>query len=102
MSDLNPNSGLPDELDVTDQLARSEEKITVKIDTRSFGKEVTVVEGLGEDINLDDLSSKLKSKLACGGTVKDGHIELQGNHTRRMKDVLADQGFNKENIEIQR
>lgn len=102
MSDINPNSGLPDELDVTDQLARSEQKIEVSLDTRSFGKEVTVVEGLGEDINFDDLSSTLKSKLACGGTVKDGHIELQGNHTRRIEDVLVEEGFEASNIEVQR
>ena len=101
MSDINPNSGIEDELDISESLARAEQKIKVKKDSRSYNKEMTVVEGLGDDIDLDELSSAMKSKLACGGTAKDGHIELQGDHTRRIKDVLAEEGFDKENIEVQ-
>jgi translation initiation factor 1 len=101
MSDINPNSGIEDELDISDSLARAEQKIKVKIDSRSYNKEMTVVEGLGDDIDLDELASSLKSKLACGGTAKDGHIELQGDHTRRIKEVLAEEGFDEDNIEVQ-
>ncbi|MFB6241917.1 MAG: stress response translation initiation inhibitor YciH [Candidatus Nanosalina sp.] len=100
MSDINPNSGIEDELDFSDSLARAEQKITVKIDSRSYNKEMTVVEGFGDDIDLDELSSSLKSKLACGGTAKDGQIELQGDHTRRIKEVLAEEGFDEDNIEV--
>lgn len=100
MSDINPNKGLSDDLNVTDSLARAEQKITVKTDSRSYNKEMTVVEGLGKEIDLSDLASNLKSKLACGGTVKDGKIELQGDHKRRIKDVLQKEGFDKENIEV--
>lgn len=100
MSDLNPNSGIEDELDISDSLARAEQKITVKIDSRSYNKEMTVVEGFGDDIDLDELSSSLKSKLACGGTAKDGQIELQGDHTRRIKEVLAEEGFDEDNVEV--
>lgn len=101
MSDINPNSGIEDELDISDSLARAEQKIKVTKDSRSYNKEMTVVEGLGDDIDLSELASSLKSKLACGGTAKDGHIELQGDHTRRIKDVLAEEGFDRENIEVQ-
>jgi len=101
MSDINPNSGIEDELDISDSLARAEQKIKVKIDSRSYNKEMTVVEGLGDDIDLSELASSLKSKLACGGTAKDGHIELQGDHTRRIAEVLEEEGFDRENIEVQ-
>lgn len=101
MSDINPNSGIEDELDISDSLARAEQKIKVTTDSRSYNKKMTVVEGLGEDIDLNELASSLKSKLACGGTAKEGHIELQGNHKRRIKDVLAEEGFDKDNIEVQ-
>ena len=100
MSNLNSNDDIPDEFDPMDQLARSEQTITVRIDSRSYNKEMTIIEGLGDEVNLDELSSTLKSKLACGGTVKNGHIELQGDHTYRMKDVLKEEGFDEENIEV--
>jgi len=101
MSELNDDS-LPDDFDPMDQLARSEQTIKVTIDTRSFGKEMTVVEGFGDDVEIDELSSTLKSKLACGGTAKNGQIQLQGNHLRRIEEVLENEGFNKENIDVNR
>lgn len=101
MSDLN-NDELPDDFDPMDQLARSEQTITVKIDTRSFGKEMTVVEGFGDDVELSELASTLKSKLACGGTNKNGQIQLQGDHLRRIEDVLEEEGFDRQNIDVKR
>ncbi|MFQ3274913.1 MAG: translation initiation factor 1 [Candidatus Nanohaloarchaea archaeon] len=92
---------MPKDLCVCDDIARDEQKITVKIDTRSFGKEMTVIEGLSDDVDLSELSSTLKSKLACGGTAKNGQIQLQGDHTHRIKDVLAEEGFDKSQIEVQ-
>lgn len=92
---------MPKDLCVCDDIARDEEKITVKIDTRSFGKEMTVIEGLSDEADIDELASTLKSKLACGGTAKNGQIQLQGDHTRRIKEVLADEGFDESQIEVQ-
>ena len=102
MSDLNSNNDIPDEFDPMDQLARSEQNIEVSIDERSYNKEMTIIDGLKDEVDIDELSSTLKSKLACGGTVKNEQIQLQGNHTHRIEDVLVDEGFNKENIEIKR
>ncbi|MBC5793172.1 MAG: stress response translation initiation inhibitor YciH [Nanohaloarchaea archaeon] len=101
MSDLNDDN-LPDDFDPMDQLARSEQTITVKIDTRSFGKEMTVVEGFGDDVDISELASTLKSKLACGGTAKNGQIQLQGDHLRRIEEVLEGEGFDRENIDVKR
>ena len=93
---------MPQDLCVCDDIAKDEEKITVRIDTRSFGKEMTVIEGLSDGVDLDDLASTLKSKLACGGTAKNGEIQLQGDHTRRIGEVLAKEGFDESQIDIQR
>lgn len=100
MSDTCPKCGMPEDLCVCDSIAKGDQKITVKIDSRTFNKEMTVIEGLSDEVDLDDLASTLKSKLACGGTAKNGHIELQGDHTRRIKEVLAEEGFDESNIEI--
>ena len=61
---------------------------------------MTIIEGIESDnINLKELTKKLKNKFACGGTNKEGRIELQGDHVRRVKEELIKLGFNKETIE---
>ncbi len=68
---------------------------------RKFGKFVTIIDGLDEkQLSIKDLTKKLKSKLACGGTSKDGRIELQGNHRSRVKGVLIETGFSPDMIDI--
>ncbi|MCK5184269.1 MAG: stress response translation initiation inhibitor YciH, partial [Candidatus Heimdallarchaeota archaeon] len=41
------------------------------------------------------------NKCACGGTAKDGVIELQGDHRHRIKDLLLKEGYDSTNIDIQ-
>jgi len=100
MSEICSKCGLRQELCVCESIAKEEQKIRVKIVKRKFGKLTTVVEGINEkDINIKKLAKELKSKLACGGTAKNGAIELQGNHKQRVKEELVKMGFAKESIE---
>lgn len=87
-------SGLPDELGIDDDLARADQRATVRVESRRYGKPMTVVEGLDPGaIDLKELASELKRALAVGGTVEDDRIELQGDHAKRVPDLLREQGF---------
>jgi len=86
--------GLPEELCMCEQIAKEQQKIRILTDTRRYGKVVTVVEGIDStDIDLNDLARKLKTRCAAGGTAKEGRIELQGDHKRKVKEVLEELGF---------
>ena len=58
------------------------------------GKAVTLVKGvpLGADA-LTALGKKLKTACGSGGTVKDGVIEVQGDHVERVMETLKAQGY---------
>lgn len=92
--------GLPQDLCVCDTIAREQQKITIGTEKKKFGKTYTVIDGLGKGVNIDEITKKLKSKFACGGTAKQGRIELQGNHLARIKPVLVDLGIPEESISI--
>ncbi|MFB6131308.1 MAG: stress response translation initiation inhibitor YciH [Salinigranum sp.] len=92
--DLGSISGLPEELGIDEDLGRTQQHLTIRKDTRRYGKAVTVVEGFDPDVtDLGEVASELKSKLACGGTVEGEEIELQGDHVARVGDVLREMGY---------
>ena len=58
------------------------------------GKTVTLVKKLvlSED-DLKELAKKLKQVCGSGGTVKDGEIEIQGEHRERIAEALQKMGY---------
>ena len=58
------------------------------------GKSVTVIRGLplGPD-DLAELGKQLKTGCGSGGTVKDGVIEVQGDHCARVMEMLGKAGW---------
>ena len=101
MSEICAKCGLPQDLCVCETIAKEAQAILVSLEKRKFGKAYTVIKGLNEhEIDLKDLAKKLKNRFACGGTAKDGMIELQGKHLKTMKTELAKLGFAPESIEI--
>ena len=96
--DICPKCGLPKQACICEEIAKSEQRITVSIEKRRFGKITTIISGLGKEVNIKDLGKKLKNELACGGTVKDGTIELQGDHRKKIRQALIRLGFKEEQI----
>ena len=58
------------------------------------GKVVTVVRGLPLDaVALGLLGKELRAACGSGGTVKQGVVEVQGDHVLRILDLLAAKGW---------
>lgn len=58
------------------------------------GKGVTCVRGLsGTDSELKLLLAELKKRCGCGGTLKDGVIEIQGDKREEIKAVLEARNY---------
>ena len=58
------------------------------------GKGVTLVDGLAMDAEaLSGFAKTLKTKCGSGGTVKDGVIEIQGDHREFLAAFLQESGF---------
>jgi translation initiation factor 1 len=69
--------------------------VRVSLDTKGRkGKGVTVVKGVPLDAAaLLVLGKQLKAACGSGGTVKDGQIEVQGDHCTLVMEALRKQGF---------
>ena len=91
--DICPKCGLPKQACVCEGIAKSDERIKVTTEKRKFGKLITLVTGLSKDVDVKEVARMLKNKLACGGTIKDGKIELQGEHLKKVKPILIELGF---------
>jgi translation initiation factor 1 len=58
------------------------------------GKAVTLVKNLVlRDEEMKLLAKKLKQECGTGGTVKDGVIEIQGEHRERIAALLSKLGY---------
>ena len=59
------------------------------------GKTVTVIThftGIGE-AEKEQLAKKMRAACGCGGTVKEGRIEIQGDQRETVARILAEAGF---------
>ena len=58
------------------------------------GKSVSVITGLNLDKDaLKKLGKTLKAQLGTGGAIKDGNIEIQGDHREKLVELLDKQGI---------
>ncbi|MEM3361853.1 MAG: hypothetical protein QXV64_01780 [Candidatus Anstonellaceae archaeon] len=86
---------------VSDAIEKQNIRLKVYATKKKFKKLVTIVEGVEKD-KLEQTAKELKNKLACGGTVKEGLIVLQGNHISKIKEILVSMGYLADSIEIKK
>lgn len=76
--------------------AKNRGRVDIKRTTAGRGgKTVTVVTGF-VGIGLpekEQLAKKMRNACGCGGTVKDGDIEIQGDQREKIAQILSEAGF---------
>jgi len=69
-------------------------RIRIRLDRRASDRVVTVVTGLpGGTAEIAALAKALKSACGSGGAVKDGTLELQGDHRDKVEAALQARGL---------
>ena len=97
--EIDPKTGLPVQAIEWEDLAKSSQKIKITTDKKRYGKIVTIISGFDKGIDVKKTAKALKNELACGGTYKDNTIELQGDHTKKIKPALVKLGFEEDSVE---
>lgn len=85
---------LPEELDPLGALELEGARFRLNLENRRYGKAVTVltIDGWPQD-EVKGLATDLKTLLGTGGTAREGAVELQGDHRRRVKEWLQAKGY---------
>ncbi len=97
--DICPKCGLPLQACVCEEIAKTEQRIQISTEKKKFGKIITVISGF-EGVDLKQVAKDLKHALACGGTVRENTVELQGDHQTRAKEALVKLGFSQDTIDV--
>jgi translation initiation factor 1 len=75
------------------ELLVQKEPMICKFEKRK-GKPTTIISDYdGEEEDFKILAKEIKSKLAVGGTFKDGEIIIQGDYRDKIMKILQDKGF---------
>ncbi|MFH1664012.1 MAG: stress response translation initiation inhibitor YciH [archaeon] len=100
MNEVCQTCGLPKNLCVCQEIEKESQRIQVTVRKIKFRKWITKIQGLESQETAKTLEKILKKKFACGGTVKGKEIELQGDHKKKIKKALIEQGYKEELIDV--
>ena len=72
---------------------KNQHQLVFSLEKRN-GKPVTIIGKFQiEDEKIKDILRLLKTKLACGGSIKDEYIEIQGDLKDKVRVILVDNGW---------
>ena len=72
----------------------AKQSLKVRLDRRKRGKLITVVSNFHcSDLQMHETLTDLKNKCGAGGSIEEGNIELQGDHTQRVPELLIARGY---------
>ena len=91
----NPDFKFVDEPDEPETLPKPAQRLRLRMERAGRGgKTVTVVGGfVGREADLKALAQRLKQRLGCGGSAKDGEIVIQGDVRAKLLPLLQKEGY---------
>jgi len=99
MQEVDKISGLPKDLFDISNIQKEQQKIKIEVRRIRFKKMMTIISGVDDKQAIKELGKEMKQKFACGGTIKEDKIELQGDHKGKVKQFLIGKGYKEELIE---
>ena len=70
------------------------QSLKIRLDKRKRGKLITVVSGFHcSDIQMKETLSVLKNQCGAGGSIEGSDLELQGDHTQTLAELLLARGY---------
>jgi len=79
----------------SESIAANQQNLYVSLDRKNRkGKAVTLISGfIGSEEDIKDLGKSLKSRCGVGGSVKNKEILLQGDHRKKVVELLKADGY---------
>ena len=76
-------------------VSAAQQPLRISLDKKGRkGKSVTLIEGFHVNpTHLAEIAKSLKQFLGTGGTAKEGHIEIQGDHRKKAAEKLQEMGY---------
>jgi translation initiation factor 1 len=100
MKDISDISHLSKDIFDLSSISKESQQIKIIIIRKKFKKFATLIAGFSNADERKDVEKYLKKKLACGGTVKDKIIEIQGNQREKVKELLVARGYKESLIDV--
>lgn len=81
-------------------LPKEKQPLRLVLDKRNRGgKMVTLISGFrGTAADLETLGKFLKTKCGVGGSAKNGEIIIQGDHRRKVLELLQKEGYSQSKL----
>lgn len=81
-------------LPAADELIPAKIAVRLRIEKRTGGKSITVVDGLPKNrAFVESLTRELKKSCGTGGSSDTAAIELQGDQRERLRELLTKKGW---------
>ena len=83
-----------EEDDLEDSVKSKNQDLRIWLDRKGGGKVVSRVTGFtGKTSDIEELTKVLKQKCGVGGAMKEREILLQGDHRKKMQELLIKEGY---------